>query len=271
MYGDVELRGATRDWMVGTAARYEHFADFGATLNGKLSARVPLTGRVALRGSLGTGFRAPTPGQQNAFYYGGWYDRRDTHRYRGKPVVDLELAWPLRDTVALAVGARNALDTYPDMNPNAGRLGNRYPPSTPFGFDGRFYYTRLDYRGGRPTERLAARSAAWRRSHRLQHPGAADRAPRRAVGLPASQRHDADRAFSESGCRVTFDARVASGPTSGAWASCRQSERRRRRASDEPASLCLTHSRTDAAEPQEVDGRRARGRAPSTSTVGSPW
>ena len=67
VYGDVELRGASRDWVIGTAARYEHFADFGATVNGKLSGRVPLSGRVALRGSLGTGFRAPTPGQQNAF------------------------------------------------------------------------------------------------------------------------------------------------------------------------------------------------------------
>ena len=71
-------------------------------------------------------------------YYGGWYDRRDTHRYRGKPTVDLELAWPFGDAVALAGGARNLLSTYPDMNPNAGRLGNRYPPSTPFGFDGGF-------------------------------------------------------------------------------------------------------------------------------------
>ena len=67
VYGDIELRGSGRDWMVGTAARYEHFADFGATVNGKVSARVPLSARVALRGSLGTGFRAPTPGQQNAF------------------------------------------------------------------------------------------------------------------------------------------------------------------------------------------------------------
>ena len=32
------------------------------------------------------------------------------------------------------------------MNPNADRLGNRYPPSTPFGFNGGYYYTRLDYR-----------------------------------------------------------------------------------------------------------------------------
>ena len=67
VYGDVEFRGAARDWIVGTAARYEHFEDFGGTLNGKLSGRVPLSERLALRGSLGTGFRAPTPGQQNAF------------------------------------------------------------------------------------------------------------------------------------------------------------------------------------------------------------
>ena len=335
VYGDVELRGGSRDWMVGTAARYEHFTDFGATVNGKLSGRVPVSERVALRGSLGTGFRAPTPGQQNGFnvsanyvlalddlvnngtipstaavarlrggrplapersvnltvgavagggpftltadyfrinlsdrltlsrffaleaaevdglvaegvtsagdlanfrfftndletrtqgvdlvaawtppalggatsidllfnytdttatdfnpallnpdliadrirlleealpdtrwsaavdqavgrsrllarlsYYGGWYDRRDTHRYGGKPTLDLEVTWPLGDAVALAVGARNALNTYPDLNPNVGRLGNRYPPSTPFGFDGGFYYSRLDYRWG---------------------------------------------------------------------------------------------------------------------------
>ena len=51
-----------------------------------------------------------------------------------------------RDAVALAVGARNVLSTYPDANPNAGRLGNRYPPSARFGFNGGFYYTRLDYR-----------------------------------------------------------------------------------------------------------------------------
>ena len=65
---------------------------------------------------------------------------------RDRRPVDLELAWPLGDGVALTFGARNVLSTYPDMNPNAGRLGNRYAPSTPFGFNGGFYYTRLDYR-----------------------------------------------------------------------------------------------------------------------------
>ncbi len=331
VYGDVEFRGE-RGWVVGAAARLEEYEDFGATLNGKLSGRVPLSGRLALRGSLSTGFRAPTPGQQNAFnvstqyifalddlvnngtipstsavarlrggrpltpersvnasvgavagggpftltadyfridlsdrltlsrlfaldpnevdrllaegitsagnlanfrfftndletrtqgldlvtawmppslggataislvfnytdttatdfnpallnpdqladrirlleealpntrwnatvnqavgrgtllgrlgYYGGWFDRRDAQRYRGKPILDVEATWPVSDAVALTLGSRNVLNAYPDENPDPGRLGNRYPPSTPFGFSGGFYYVRLDY------------------------------------------------------------------------------------------------------------------------------
>ena len=40
---------------------------FGATANGKLSARYALGGAVSVRGGVSTGFRAPTPGQQNTF------------------------------------------------------------------------------------------------------------------------------------------------------------------------------------------------------------
>ena len=67
VYGDVEVHGARKDWTIGAAGRTERFEDFGGTVNGKLSGRYPLSGVVALRGSLSTGFRAPTPGQQNAF------------------------------------------------------------------------------------------------------------------------------------------------------------------------------------------------------------
>jgi iron complex outermembrane receptor protein len=45
--------------------RYEHFSEFGNTVNGKLSARYALNPDMALRGSYSTGFRAPTPGQSN--------------------------------------------------------------------------------------------------------------------------------------------------------------------------------------------------------------
>ena len=78
-YGDVEVRGEQTDWTVGAAGRIEHFEDFGGTANGKLSGRYPLSGLVALRGSVSTGFRAPTPGQQNAFNVSTVFDfaRRD--------------------------------------------------------------------------------------------------------------------------------------------------------------------------------------------------
>ena len=54
------------EWTVGTAVRSEHFEDFGATTNGKLSARVGLTDVVSVRGAVSSGFRAPSPGQQHA-------------------------------------------------------------------------------------------------------------------------------------------------------------------------------------------------------------
>ena len=66
VYGDVEFSEAGR-WTLGTALRFENFDDFGSTLNGKVSGRVKLTNAIALRAAASSGFRAPTPGQQNAF------------------------------------------------------------------------------------------------------------------------------------------------------------------------------------------------------------
>ena len=343
VYGDVEVHGARKDWTIGAAGRTERFEDFGGTVNGKLSGRYPLSGVVALRGSLSTGFRAPTPGQQNAFnvstvfdftrgdlfnigtipstseiaalrggralapersvnysagavvgggsftltadyfridlsdrliltrtftltphesdrlladgittardlsdfrfftndlatrtqgldliatwtpaalggdtalsvlfnhtdtavtkvnpellspdwvtdrvrnleeahpetrwnvavdqavgrwrllgrlsYYGDWFDYRDGFVYAGKPIVDVEAAWPVSDAVTFTLGSQNVLNTYPDENPKATDPslgfwgGNLYPPSTPFGFNGGYYYVRIGYRWAGP-------------------------------------------------------------------------------------------------------------------------
>ena len=49
------------------ALRSEDFSDFGSTTNYKGAANFALTDDLKLRGSYSTGFRAPTPGQQNAF------------------------------------------------------------------------------------------------------------------------------------------------------------------------------------------------------------
>ena len=67
LYGDVELDSPDGRWTVGGAVRVERFDVFGATANGKLSARYGLADAVSVRGGISTGFRAPTPGQQNTF------------------------------------------------------------------------------------------------------------------------------------------------------------------------------------------------------------
>jgi iron complex outermembrane receptor protein len=61
-YADVEL-DATNDWILGAAARFENYSDFGNTLNAKLSTRLKLHDVVAIRGSYSSGFRAPSLAQ----------------------------------------------------------------------------------------------------------------------------------------------------------------------------------------------------------------
>ena len=54
--------------LLGAAIRFEDFDDFGTTTNGKIAANwriVRITSDV--RATYGTGFKAPTPGQSNAF------------------------------------------------------------------------------------------------------------------------------------------------------------------------------------------------------------
>ena len=74
LYGEVELRGGDDAWTLGSALRLEDFEDFGTTANGKLSGRYRLGPAAALRASVSSGFRAPTPGQQNAFNVSTEYD-----------------------------------------------------------------------------------------------------------------------------------------------------------------------------------------------------
>ncbi|VWX54575.1 TonB-dependent receptor [Novosphingobium sp. 9U] len=61
-YGEAST-DIVKGWFVDGAVRYEHFADFGSTANVKAATRIEVADGVALRGSIGTGFRAPTPGQ----------------------------------------------------------------------------------------------------------------------------------------------------------------------------------------------------------------
>ena len=65
LYLDLEA-DVTNRWLVGTAVRWEDYDDFGSTVNGKFSTHFSVFDWFGIRGTVSTGFRAPTPGQQNA-------------------------------------------------------------------------------------------------------------------------------------------------------------------------------------------------------------
>ncbi|MBF4463806.1 TonB-dependent receptor [Flavobacterium sp. LC2016-12] len=62
LYTDAEL-DVTEGFMVSGAVRFENYSDFGSTLNGKLASRVKLSDHINARGSISTGFRAPSLAQ----------------------------------------------------------------------------------------------------------------------------------------------------------------------------------------------------------------
>lgn len=67
LYADGEL-DITRKWLVGAAARFEHYSDFGSALNGKISTLYKIVNGLNVRGAISTGFRAPSL-QQEYFSY----------------------------------------------------------------------------------------------------------------------------------------------------------------------------------------------------------
>lgn len=63
VYADTES-DLTDNLIMGAALRFEDYSDFGNTLNGKLTGRYAINHDYALRGSVSTGFRAPSLHQQ---------------------------------------------------------------------------------------------------------------------------------------------------------------------------------------------------------------
>ena len=62
VYVDFEA-DVTDRWLLEVAGRYEDFQDFGSVAIWKAAGRFRLSESINLRGSVGSGFRAPTPGQ----------------------------------------------------------------------------------------------------------------------------------------------------------------------------------------------------------------
>ncbi len=63
VYGDFSA-DVTDQLFLQASARYEDYDDFDSELVGKLAGKFNITDTFGLRASVGTGFRAPTPGQQ---------------------------------------------------------------------------------------------------------------------------------------------------------------------------------------------------------------
>ncbi|WP_347217206.1 TonB-dependent receptor [Chryseobacterium sp.] len=82
-YLDTEL-DITDKWMVSVAGRFENYNDFGSTLNGKFATRYAITPQFAFRGSVSTGFRAPSLAQK-------YYSQQFTN-FQGGELVTIQLA-----------------------------------------------------------------------------------------------------------------------------------------------------------------------------------
>ncbi|WP_149195536.1 TonB-dependent receptor plug domain-containing protein [Luteimonas suaedae] len=94
-YVDAEADFSDR-FSAGLAARYENYSDFGSTTSGKLSARYAFSDAVALRGTVSTGFRAPSLQQQH-------FQAISTNFIGGVPFEVSTFA--VDDPVAIALGA----------------------------------------------------------------------------------------------------------------------------------------------------------------------
>jgi iron complex outermembrane receptor protein len=66
-YLDLSIK-PVKSWLVDGAVRHEHFSDFGDTTVFKLTSRYDFSPAIAIRGTVSTGFRAPTLAE--AFYSG---------------------------------------------------------------------------------------------------------------------------------------------------------------------------------------------------------
>ncbi len=88
----------TEKFSAGVAARYEDYDDFGSQASGKVSARYAFTDAVALRGTVSSGFRAPSLAQQ-------YFQTVSTVFLPGIPTPFEIRTFPASSAVAQAFGA----------------------------------------------------------------------------------------------------------------------------------------------------------------------
>lgn len=146
VYVDLETRLGDR-LDVGVSGRFEEFDDFGDTFNWKLAGRFEFTDALAVRGTLSTGFRAPTPGQINTL------DVTTTADSTGALI--LQGTFPTNGPVAATLGAQTLS---PEESFNA-TIGLVYSPARDFMVTLDLYQIDVDNRISLLTQSIAEGSA----------------------------------------------------------------------------------------------------------------
>ena len=113
IYADLSS-DVSEDLFLQAAMRYEDYSDFGSELVGKLAFKYTISDDFNMRGSVGTGFRAPTPGQQGT-------TNVSTRLPEGLPVATG--LFPALSAVGQALGAE-ALKPEKSLNYSLGVTGN---------------------------------------------------------------------------------------------------------------------------------------------------
>ena len=129
-----ELDGELFDDFTATVAgRFEHYSDFGSTINGKLAVRYEFVEGLAARGSVSTGFRAPSLHQQ-------FFTTTSTNFISGVPVDISTLA--VDSPAAQALGAED-LEPEKSFNISVGATAN---PLRGLSLTADFYQIKIDDR-----------------------------------------------------------------------------------------------------------------------------
>jgi iron complex outermembrane receptor protein len=124
----------TDRFQAGIAARVEDYSDFGSSVDGKISGRYELTDSFAVRGTVGTGFRAPSLTQA--------YFRGSTTSFGEGGQLENVLNLPTDDPIAVLLGASD-LDAEESVSYN---LGFVFTPGGNFRLTVDFYRVDIDDR-----------------------------------------------------------------------------------------------------------------------------
>ena len=120
--------------LVSPALRYEHYSDFGSTINGKVATKLDLSAEFALRGSVSSGFRAPSMQQ---LYFNNVSTQFNPDPDNPGQLIPFEIVTFRNDSRAANLIGIPELDAETSLT---GSIGFVYQPSSSFTLTTDFYH-----------------------------------------------------------------------------------------------------------------------------------